>query len=115
WHAALRRAMRRRRAMLRPRVPGHTLHRRREAIHADHDDRTAVDALLLPIRRFLDLALHDPRFDGGERTAEPIDPRVHLPRLTLDRIGHRFERVRAAQGIDRVRHAALVRDDLLRP
>ena len=86
----------------------------RELVDADDDGLARVDCLLGPVRRFLDFALDEAGFDRRQRSATLVDSRQQVGCASLDLVGHRFDRVRAADGIDGVRHAALAGDDLLR-
>jgi hypothetical protein len=83
-------------------------------VDADDDVLGGVDALLGAIGGVLDFTLDDAGFDRPKRAAQPVDAFEQRPRAAFDFVSHRFDRERTADRIDRVRHAALVRDDLLR-
>src|SRR5206468_514469 len=86
----------------------------REVLVDAHDDAGPLLHLaLVPVRRVLDLALHER--DRGDRTPELVDlPDVGARRL-LDLVRQPLEGERSAEGIDDVRHARLVGEDLLGP
>src|SRR3712207_3636380 len=86
-----------------------------EAVHPDDDAILPLDRALVPVGGVLDLGLHKALLDRADRSAEVVDAPYVLPRLLLDGVGERFDKVRAGQRIGRVGQAALVRQDLLRP
>ena len=84
-----------------------------EAIHPHHDRLAAVDGLLRPVCRVLDLALDEARLDGPQAAAHLVDPLQERDRLRLDVVGGSLDRPRTADRVDRARHAGLMGDDLL--
>ena len=73
-----------------------------------------VDRRLQLERGVGDLALRVVLLDRLDHPAELVDPLEVLVRRALDLVGQRLDEVRAAERVDRVRHAGLVGDDLLR-
>ena len=85
----------------------------REPIHADNNPFAAVDFLLRPVGRLLDLALDQALFDGLERAAGGVDSIDDRARLVLDASGHLLDRVGAAAGVDGIGDAGLGCNHLL--
>ncbi len=85
-----------------------------ELVDAHHDLLATLDLLLGDVGRVLDLVLDVAAFDGAQRAAHLIDAGDVFVRAGFDFIGQVFDQVRARQRIDRISHARLVRDDLLR-
>src|SRR5919198_3859581 len=86
-----------------------------EPVHADDYPPARLDLRVVPVRRLLDLALHEPlldRLDGAPQLVHPLD---QLPRLLLELPRERLDEVRAADRAGGVRAARLGREDLLRP
>ena len=73
-----------------------------------------VDLGLQLVARVRDLALREVLLDGLDHPAELVDPAEVVVRELLEAVGERLDEVRAAERVDRVRDARLVRDDLLR-
>src|SRR4051794_36243041 len=86
------------------------------AVGVDADDPApaGVDLGLQLEARVGDLALREVLLDRVDHAAELVDPGEVLIRLPLELVGQRLDEVRAAERVDRVRHARLVGDDLLR-
>ena len=84
------------------------------AVHADNDLLVALDRLLIIVRGFLNFLLHVSRFDGAQHAAHGVDSRNIFLRARFDFIGELFDGVRSRHGIDGIRHAGFVGDDLLR-
>ena len=83
-------------------------------VYADDDPFAALDLLLQPEAGVGDLALGVVLLDRRDHPAELVDLREIAVGLGLEPVGQRLDEIGAAQGVDRVRHAGLVRDDLLR-
>ena len=87
-----------------------------DAVHVHADDLllAGLDALLVAERRVGDLPRDQAGLDRGDRAAG-VDDLQHAPdRLALDLVGERLDVVRAAERVDDLRRAGLVRGDLLR-
>ena len=85
-----------------------------ERVDADDDAAPGVDLLLKAVGGVGDLALRVGLLDRGDHPAELIDPREVLVGERLEAVGQRLDEVAAAERVDRVRHAGLVGDHLLR-
>ena len=83
-------------------------------VDADHDPLAAVDLALELVGRVGDLALREAALDRLDHAAELVDLAEVLVRARLQLVGQRLDEVGAAERVDGVRHAGLVRDHLLR-
>ena len=86
----------------------------RERVDADDRRSPASICLLGAVRRLLDLALDEALLDRRQRAAGGLDALEQRARAAFDLVGERLDRVRAGERIDRVGHAGLGGDDLLR-
>ena len=86
------------------------------AVGVDADDPAAagVDLALQLEARVGDLALGEVLLDRLDHAAELVDAREVRVGAALELVGQRLDVVGAAERVDRVRHARLVGDDLLR-
>src|SRR5215471_16690379 len=84
------------------------------AVHSDDDPLAALDLGLVAEARLGDLALHEVLLDRRDHAAELVDPLEVVVRLTLELVRELLEVVGAAERVDRVHDAGLVRDHLLR-
>ena len=87
---------------------------RLERVHADDDALAALHELEMAVRRILDLAALETCFDRRDGAAQLIDSAEVRVGGGLDRIGQALDVVGAGEGVDGVRDAGLVREDLLR-
>ena len=85
------------------------------AVDADDDPLAALDLGLVAEARLGDLALLEVLLDRRDHAAELLDPLEVVVRLPLELVRELLEVVRAAERVDRVHDARLVRDHLLRP
>ena len=74
----------------------------------------SVNLLLIAISRLGDLALEEAVLDAGQHTTQRIDAVDIVHRRLFGLVGQGLDEVRTTQGIDRVDHAALRGNDLLR-
>src|SRR6266480_1315040 len=86
-----------------------------EVIDADDHPLAVLDLPLIPVRGIRNLLLEEPFPDRRDDAAEPLDPVEISVGLFLEFVRQGLEEIRAAERIDRVRDAALVGQDLLRP
>ena len=84
-----------------------------EPVHAD-DPLPRLDALLDAERGLVDLVLVEARLDRAHGAAHRIDLPDVVGRETFELLGERFDVVRARDRVDRLGHARLVADHLLR-
>ena len=84
------------------------------AVDADDDALAALDLGLVAEARLGDLALLEVLLDRGDHAAELVDPLEVVVRLPLELVRELLEVVGAAERVDRVHDARLVRDHLLR-
>src|SRR4029453_11440548 len=85
------------------------------AVHAHDHALAALDLVLEAEGRLGDLALEEVLLDRRDDAAELADAPEVVVCLLLEPVRQLFEQVRAAQRIDRVDDAGLVREYLLRP
>ena len=83
-------------------------------IYADDDFFFFVDRYLVFVGSFRDFALRVAALDGRDHAAHGVDFFDVVPCAALDFVREGFDKVRAAEGVDGVRDACFVRDDLLR-
>ena len=84
------------------------------AVYADDDLLAALYGALIFVGCFLDFLLDVAGFDRAQHAAHGIDFRDVFLRGGFDFVGELFDGVGAGDGIDGVRDAGFVRDDLLR-
>ena len=84
-------------------------------VDADDDALAALDLRLVAVARLGDLALLEVLLDRRDDAAELVDLLEVVVRLPLELVRELLEVVRAAERVDRVHDAGLVRDHLLRP
>ena len=84
-----------------------------EIVYADNDLFFLFDGALKFVGCFLNFALHKSRFDCAQHAAHRVDLLDVFDSSSFDFVRQSFDRVRARDGIDRVRHSRLMRDDLL--
>src|SRR2546421_9054359 len=84
------------------------------AVDADDDALVLLDLRLVAVRGLGDLALEEVLLDRRNDSAELVDPVEILVGLSLELAREVLDVVRAAEGVDRVHSARLVRDHLLR-
>src|SRR5207237_235769 len=86
-----------------------------EIVDADDHPLAVLDLPLVSVCGVRNLLLEEPFPDRGVDAAEPLDP-VEVPvGLFLEFVREGLEEIGAAEGVDRIRDAALVGQDLLRP
>ena len=85
-----------------------------ELVDPDDDRGAALDRLLRAVRRVGDAVLHPPALDRVDAAAERVDFGDQIAGAVDQRLGQRFDVVRAGHRVDDVGDAALVADDLLR-
>src|SRR5229473_927866 len=83
-------------------------------VHADNNFFFFIDGYLVTIGGFGDFALRVAALDGGNHAAHGVDAIDVFPCATLDFVGERFDKIRAAERVHRVGDAGFVGDDLLR-
>src|SRR6266540_1303976 len=86
-----------------------------EVVDADDRSLPVLDFPLVAVRGVRDLLLEEPFADRRDDTAEAGDAIEVAVRVLLELVREGLEEVRPAERVDRVRDAALVRQDLLRP
>ncbi len=84
-------------------------------VHADQDATARLDIALELLGGARDLPLEPAGFDSLDHATHRLDFREQAFRLALQLVGERLHEVGAAERVDHVRHAGLVRDDLLGP
>jgi hypothetical protein len=84
-------------------------------VDADNELFPALDRLLVPESRILDLALDEALLDRLDGAPELVYPLDQLPGSLLELGGQSLDEIRTAEGISGVGPAGLVREDLLRP
>src|ERR1022692_1196736 len=84
-------------------------------VDADNDLISDRDRALGAVRLVLDELLHPSGLDARDRAAALVDLVEEPASLTFELVGEPFDVVRTTQRVDRVGHAGLLGDDLLRP
>jgi hypothetical protein len=84
-----------------------------EPVHAHHDTLAALDRLLDPEGRLVDLILIEALLDRRHGATHPVDPLDVGDRQALELLGQRLDVVRAAERIGHPRDPGLVPDHLL--
>ena len=85
------------------------------AIDPDDDPVPALDLLLDPVCRLLDLSLLEAGLDRRERAAEGVDLLEVGARRLFQLVRQLLHEIRTSQRVGRLGHAGLVGEDLLRP
>src|SRR5439155_9748461 len=85
-----------------------------EAVDPDDDPAALLDLHLEPVGRIRDLLLWESPLHGLDDPAHLVDAPDDAGSLLLHPIGEGFEEIGARKGVDHVRDARFVGDDLLR-
>src|SRR3954453_4599655 len=82
-------------------------------VHADDDALARLDLLSVGVGGLFDLVLLESVLDGGDSSAEILDPHHERQRLLLDLVGHGLDGVGPREGVDGRGQVGFVRQHLL--